>query len=447
MREDCNSDESANENSSINYLSSWTKKEDMLLLKIKNANPYQTWVKIANRFPGKNPKQCSYRYKKLIIGSDNSKVLIKDCVRLLEFDQKIYEEFEHLKSCIDNKSIYGLSPRYLRRITNKLFSFKPEEDILILKLYNEGCICDFTHKLIIEKGIFSIRKRLEMLLENKGEKIDYKREIVKTLSILKESSAQLERNDQLLEINDESLSKSTTKIPSSYNNYLINYNELPTSIENNDNLLLSYPKSIITNFECGDLPSYPFNYSTKANDYNDFNIDTEFFKNFNENKSCFSKCKVIDNPPIPDLENDFSKGLFSISDSASKDEFTRDFSTYSNIESLFEKQRQLELDIYEINQKSKYIFECIDHNLNHSRMNDESKCVAFRLYIDLSLQEKNLIIKINSIGPNFKNQNPSFTSDQLLNDSLVKVELLGDLIKILKLKIQLSNKITNQILL
>lgn len=396
-----------------NIKCAWTKEEENLLLHLKNTMKLQTWVEVASQLPGKNPKQCSYRYKKLSSTLEKTSWIREDDLKLLELVDYFGERFDIIKTYFDSKTENDIRARYFKKINPKYVGFTPEEDSIILNLYYNKIICDATHNLILLKGLLSIRRRLETLLKMRGEEMNKNFDIISILSncttlqsnidiknqviIKSEIYAQIEESN----LNDESFySKSdmASVYPKGCNDdnedLIQSFANRFEDFEMNDLFCGNYEMGVDLEMssECLSIATQSQSHRNSevklepiSERYSAMDIDKEkeenlgnfenvFMNTFNSNLPHDTACKS-DNF-ISDCEDDISNLVRS-----------------SNIENLKEKQKQLEGVLMKLNQLSEMFYHSINDKLVYSVMKDKDKKTLMDLYNNTIIQEKNLIVE------------------------------------------------------
>lgn len=139
------------------------------MLHLRNNEKISTWVEISNYFPGRNPKQCSYRYKKIFLGKEKGNWTREDDLKLLELIECFGENFSKIKTFFPSRGEKEIQSRYFKKINPQIVVFTPEEDRIILNLYNNRILNEFDRIILSKKGAVSVRKRLELLLKLKGD--------------------------------------------------------------------------------------------------------------------------------------------------------------------------------------------------------------------------------------------------------------------------------------
>lgn len=123
----------------LKYKTIWTNEEDRLLLSLVKNQNNRNWTKISSYFENKSAIQCSARFKRINPLNKKGKWTKEEDENLLKL-MKIYGKnwskiTKHFKSRtgkqVRDRFVNVLDPNILK---NK---FSEEEDLLIMKLYNE----------------------------------------------------------------------------------------------------------------------------------------------------------------------------------------------------------------------------------------------------------------------------------------------------------------------
>lgn len=249
--------------------SKWTKEEDNKLLNLRNNN--YNWKDISLQL-NKDQKKCIYRYKRLT-NDKFSKWLMEEDTLLLQLTNKYGEKFSEFTSYFPNKSERKISERYRKIKLLDNVQFTQEEDNFILKVYSNREDLGLTKKsnlsllnnqdsdifmenfnksdylnnkdnsflkfgnnkennreiqsqlknLIQAKGVRNVRKRIESLLNVKGEEIDISFNISSILSSTLSSQSTNNNLSGLSNIiinkNDDKLNKIEEELYSNKNYY------------------------------------------------------------------------------------------------------------------------------------------------------------------------------------------------------------------------------------
>lgn len=152
----------------------WTIDEDNLLLSLKKNKNISTWIEISSFFNNKNPKQCSYRYNKLICSAQKSKWTKEEDNKLQQLIEYYGENYNMIKKYFSNKCEKDIKERFYKIINLNLVSFTNEEDNCLIKIYkkkNKNLTQDES-QLIKTKGIYAVRRRINLLLKLRGIEFD-----------------------------------------------------------------------------------------------------------------------------------------------------------------------------------------------------------------------------------------------------------------------------------
>lgn len=154
----------------------WSSNDDNYLVHLRNEKKISTWVEIATFFPGKNAKQCAYRYKKVFLKKGIIQWTIDDDLKLLELVEKYGENFIEISKFFPNKKEKELSNRYFKKISPQSMIFTKEEDNSIISIYEnylKKTKIETDYSDLKKKGPVATKRRLEVLLKLKGKSIDH----------------------------------------------------------------------------------------------------------------------------------------------------------------------------------------------------------------------------------------------------------------------------------
>lgn len=444
-----------------NIRCAWTKEEEDLLLRLKNTIKLKSWVEVASHIPGKNPKQCSYRYRKLTYSLEKSNWVKEDDLKLLELVDYFGERFDIIKTYFENKTENDTRTRYFKKINTKCAEFTPEEDSTILNLYYSIYVSEDTHKVILSKGLISIRRRLETLLKMRGEDMNKNFDIISIisnnpyLSAFKEVPTQILNRSALFDSRTDDVNSNDQSSVASKSNLISTFQEgCDDDIED-----LIFCQSKKENFEANDL----FGSNYEMGIYNELSSEShcvgaqKITQELSKLKVEPDSHKMVHNEAnLKDTSLDSFENVFmhaftpdslydseSISENyitGSDDEFSH-LMRGSKVESLIEKHQKLEEVLSKLNQLSEMFYHSINDKLISSIMKDKDKKTLMDLYNNTILQEKKLIVELKSIRISVSTDSSNITLEAYANDLINKIGLLKSLIRITKMKLQLATKV------
>lgn len=414
----------------------WTKLHDELLIRLRETYKNSTWVEIASHLPGKNAKQCSYRYNKIV--SKNHEIQVwtrEEDFRLMEMVEYLGENFEAIKSYFPQKAIKEIKHRYYKKLSPKLTNFSPEEDNWLLHLYSGGELSDEKFSQLSIKGILSIKRRLELLLKLKGNtNLDNVGSIIK---VFLSKQKYTDNNDWFETENidkDNSVSKATNTINSTtasnalsdtYQYPLENYIDTNKVIE--DNHFMSTDLNILS----GNLKdcSFDMNFTDLSSVINGFNL-------FEENKDNFfdgcedSQSNFLQNQQLEQL------GCFNELNLLKKEEKDGIGIVQSQITLLLDKKSSLESILSRIQQISEGFFKNLENKIETSLIDNCSKIECLDSLAMAIKYERQLIQKLAALDSIAQDEN------QMIRDLLSTIEILINLISVTKDKVRIVRRLS-----
>ena len=432
--------------------SAWSKEEDDLLLYLRNDQKISTWVDVSSYFPNKNPKQCSYRYKKLNSYRKNIEWTKEESDKLINFVQIYGENFETIIPYFPGRTLYGIREYYHKHLNSNVHFSNVELDLVLLEFYETNQIPKDKHCLFKYKNLEFVKNRLDLLLKIKGEffedgKIDFSI-IEKILLQNNESSySSIYLSNTLSQTNSADCNFNTEN--NINNNIIVEHND-----DNEQEFYNQEYKALQNRIFCKDL-SNSFKLLSFANmtpeetpilklrrftsvtsDNNIFNLSNNDINNNNYFKAkeetfehsfygVFNNHKANCDIQFDDeyncmLENEL-KIKFPINDEINL------FEKNKFLQNIFDKTRSSTVLLFNLFEKK---LEVIDM-LNEERIMIKSK------YQSLLEKESLLVKHINSEALNIKTTNISSLVQSI--DSLIK------LIRIIKEKLDLVRKIESNV--
>ncbi len=399
--------------------SSWSKEEDELLLYLRNNQKISTWVDISTYFLNKNPKQCSYRFKKILNLNNKQKIYwSKEEEEKLQSLTELYgDNIDALKGYFNNKSLFDIKQKLLSINHFNMTTTTPEQDRIIIEYYKNGTLPDDKISKIKHLNINQLRKRLDFLLKISGEKVTESFSFSKIELQLSKDSSQ----------NSIYLSNTNT------------YSQVSKEKENND-LLLSKHESPITinqyNFENN------INSMKDESDYND--LKSKFIpiepKNYFDNiTSYFNNLSVINENSPKKIDEPILKLRRLTSDNNLIANYYNQLKEndieHQSLEEIFNERVDNEFMDFNINQK--YFNEENDRNLFDKKVLLEKKFkqiyeATHQLYdnIDTIINESNLSIDDKS---NVRNRFDECIKEELKLIESEQTELIESIERLIKL--------------
>lgn len=429
----------------------WSQEEDELLIELKNIKQIGTWVEIAAHFKNKNPKQCSYRFKKLGVGPIKEKWTREQELKLFQLVDEYGDRFDRIKPFFNDKTEEDIRVRYYKNVVHNCINFDPEEDTEILKMYYNSEISSTSQKLIMLKGIENVKRRLQLLLKNKGEELQSNFDInslipIKLLSISKSDAITSYKSNKETTICSNSNFTDSIK---------------PSKISQKQNLVNSIsPKNESL---CDEGLKLSLNDDELQDDAFSYSCYRPYRSNLTKcerklSSQCLSKChSELDFNEFNILQenskpSDFDNNLFEASflSTFSKDfnqsyEFCCEIDLYSsrtlNVESLVVKKNTLESILAQIITISNQFNEGIEERIKNSKLKEHDQSVVSELISKTLLKEKELAHSLNIVSIRLEDRQQEH---QYSKDLLLAISLLGSLIQTNKLKMKLISKVMGE---
>lgn len=406
----------------------WTKSHDEMLIKLRETFKYSTWVEIASHIPGKNAKQCSYRYNKLVSKNQENQIWSREeDFRLMEMVEYLGENFEAIKSYFPSKTTKEIKHRYYKKLCPKLINFSTEEDSWLLCLYNGGELSDQRFNQLSVKGILSIKRRLELLLKLKGSSLQNVSSIMKLFMSKQKYQDDTNWLDSENTEKEISVSKVATNTYDSTtaSNALSDIYEHKSAISRDGSRLFDDPHFITNDINVlnSSLKDYSF-------DMNFTDISSAMLNGYNifeENKDTFfDKCD-------DSYSNIFfgQNGNYNNLDSLEKEEIVK-----SQISLLLEKKSCLETILSRIQQISEGFFKNLEQKIEASVLDNTSKIECLDSLAAAIKYERQLIQKLAALDSTSQDEN------QMIKDLLSTIEILINLISVTKDKVRIVRRLS-----
>ena len=366
----------------------------------------KTWVEIEKHFTGKNAKQCAYRFKKIY------REKTKPWSRLEEHDlktltEKYGENFEYLKAFFPKRTVKEIKEKYISKISIDRKTFSPEEDLIILKLYNNKELSEEENIIIKSKSPEEVKKRLSLLLMLKKEKSD---------------------DDSNLNINSL-----LCDLP-------LKEDDITSQIFSHNNLSIS--ESLPYNLCLIESISQEVGYNTDNQSLNE-NINDKFkLKNQStQNTTLLNNIIYCNNTKDPLNLN--SKNVNFIENDTLSDkcimEKAEKLGNSCNLKLLMDKKTFLKDVLQQVNSLSNIFCEDFESKIWESKLNNDLKVKIIGNY-NRCIQEANSLFKEND-----KIVLDDLNSEKALEEIfLKKIILINELIKLEKTKMSLLGSVYNQ---
>lgn len=400
----------------------WTEEEDELLIHLRNVQKIQTWVEISSYFPGRNAKQCSYRYKKTFLGNEKNDWSKEDDLQLMNLVDCYGENFDFLKQYLPNRSVKDLKTRYYGKICHSNYNFSPEEDLVILSLFKSQPVSKESLNMLKNKESSQIKRRLELLLKLRGEDLSSNINISSLISSIstKEDDASSQIFSQTFtnteSINTEILCRVPSERDYQMSNNIINFSDDYSNLKPNIK-----PSDITTSFRIKNSRFQSNNsFNFKLENKNDENFENTFNGVFNSNS----------------FQN--NKEYFMISDQELEFQLRNQFTNNSHLSDLIDKKVALEAmlnKIYSISNLFCNDFETKIWGIEGFDCNKKIEILG--IFNNLCKEEKNLIAKFQTEYPNFNQTSEIEFATVLIN----QVQCLEEMINLVKLKMKLLNSV------
>lgn len=409
--------------------------EDELLLQLRNIRQINSWVEISSYFKNKNPKQCSYRYKKIWAGKEKFVWSREEDLLLLELVDRYDENFESISTHFAQKTEEEIKQRYykiIKKINRHYINFTPEEDEQILLMYNNSFVNNITHNIILEKGILSIRRRLKLLLELKGKILSPEFDISALIP-----SHEKKNHGSSFEVEISLNTHSEIKIGRLPESCFYHHDYSLSSLHYNDCESL-FKSTLITKSE---NENTNVSWRMKRVCKRSSSIDIDEFKFTGENNSEDLFCGEVNA-----FETSFLKAFCQDSIQVHENCYERNLDLFScsscNIDTLSEKKKSLEsifIKVSTLSQVMKDDFMIEKVRCTKTISPAEKECFI-TLYESVMKSEKELLSLLRINSPkfeinNFKEDNKS----KLLKEN----NLLESLIRVNRLKLKLIGKVVD----
>lgn len=426
----------------------WTQEEDDLLIDLRNIRRIGTWVEIAAHFKNKNPKQCAYRFKKLGSGPNKDKWTREEELKLFQLVDLYGERFEFIKSFFNSKSEEEIRSRYYKNSMQHCINFGPDEDAEILKMYYNSELNSIAQRIVLLKGTENVRRRLQLLLKNKGEEFHHNFDINSLIPMKLEC---IYKNDTL--ISDRS-NKETT----------ICSNSIFTDL--NENSLTNEKPQISGNISFANQSTIEEHLKLSLNeeDLQDDAFSSGIYHpyaNYNKREKrlssqCLSRChsdidfnefNVLQERSKPtDMENNLFEATFLSTFSKefthSDNEFMCEVDLYSNqalnVESLLVKKKSLESVLSQITTISNHFNEGINEKIKICKLKEKDKTTVNDLLTKTLSKEKELVQSLSAVSLRLEER---LHESNYNKDLMLAINLLGSLIQTNKLKMKLVSKV------
>jgi hypothetical protein len=276
----------------------WTIDEDNLLLSLKKNKNISTWIEISSFFNNKNPKQCSYRYNKLICSAQKSKWTKEEDNKLQQLIEYYGENYNMIKKYFSNKCEKDIKERFYKIINLNLVSFTNEEDHCLINIYKKKnkSLTQDEIQLIKSKGIYAVRRRINLLLKLRGIEFDESIHSLNSSYFNSNNTNETISKEKIYEekiiidypenfqINNKSLSNLSYQVKKEKNdiNNIFNIHDFH---ENSENILEN-----INNIEHNENNNHKYNHNISQMfqinyDIHNSNIENMIKKNFNSEDS------------------------------------------------------------------------------------------------------------------------------------------------------------------
>lgn len=443
--------------------SKWTKDEDNKLLNLRNNN--YNWKDISLQL-NKDQKKCIYRYKRLT-NEKSLKWLMEDDTLLLQLTSKYGEKFSEFTSYFHNRSEREIAERYKKIKLFDNITFTQEEDNFLIKVYSNredlglikksnlslmnnqeidsDILMDNSNKndslifkdnsflkfgkdnnkeiqtqlksMIHSKGVRNVRKRIETLLNVKGEDIDISFNISSILSSTLSSQSTNNNLSGLSNIahakNEEKLNRIEEELYSNKNYYeddsFAFFNkqkkiEEDILIDEDSNKKLRASDTSINNSSAFDNIEKDIFYLIDNNNnssYFDNNaIDNDFFNNYedlniSETENFF---KLNDNKFMFETNDD---EIFNSKDI--KEFFEKDLQQSNKENDNLFSNNEVNVNTQKIDEN---LFKKTTYNKKYSHSSNNIMTLNLRYYKkDSIINNKNNIFKISKVKDKKTNEN------------------------------------------
>ena len=150
----------------------WTKEEDEELIKLVKTHNGKKWKEIASNFHNKSPLQCFSRYKRIRPEIYKGSWKKEEDKLILSLIEKYGTSWSKISKIIKTRNGKQIRDRYINVLSPNINKkkFTPEEDFLLLKLYNEyGPKWATIHTFFKNRTTDMIKNRFHSSLKKKYE--------------------------------------------------------------------------------------------------------------------------------------------------------------------------------------------------------------------------------------------------------------------------------------
>ena len=150
----------------------WTKEEDEELIKLVKSHNGKKWKEIASNFHNKSPLQCFSRYKRIRPEIYKGSWKKEEDNLILSLIEKYGTSWSKISKIIKTRNGKQIRDRYINILSPNINKkkFSPEEDDLLLKLYNKyGPKWATIHTFFKNRTTDMIKNRFHSSLKKKYE--------------------------------------------------------------------------------------------------------------------------------------------------------------------------------------------------------------------------------------------------------------------------------------
>lgn len=451
------------------YKGIWSNEEDSLLLHLKNVQKLSTWVEIACYFPGRNAKQCAYRYKKIFLGKDKGNWTREEDLKLLELVEYFGEDFEKIKPYFSQKTEKEIQSRYFKKINPQIITFTNDEDKIILSMYQNRKIDELDKIILNKKGAISVKRRLELLLKLRGEDIDDLFNIHDYLPSVSYSYEHTHDNSSNRRTEDDlSVAVSNTALMS---NYELSKEDKYACRKTNE-VFLDSKTDLFSNFDDTNLNVYyddylklkekaevgVDNYNTNQNQHtptfkmSNINLPN-IGKNFNDIFSNENKFPNFEDDKEDDTFLDLfttkseTKDFYMDIDCSEVDNFKKETQKWNHIPSiknLLDKKNNLESILDKTTQVTDIFSNDLQRKVSESRLPLEEKTVMLDLFSKVEKEDKQAKLELTQLKICFSNSNNQVQEKDFSEEIVKRINNIMKQIEIAKLKLKLLSKVNVQ---
>lgn len=408
---------------------SWSKEEDNLLIELRNR--IRTWVEISTYFQNKNPKQCAYRIKKLGIGACNESWTRDQELKLLQLIEQFGGKIECIKPFFKDKTEEEIRIICLKYNARNMISFSPAEDSEILNIYYNSKVNMTSQRILMIKGIENVKRRLKLLLKNKGEELKHNFDI-----------------NSLISMNYAISNKETAKSSDSNFNDSVNPSFV-SEIHNQASFLQSTKEKIIDEQFKLSLSEVDF----QKEDYSYYKSERRL------SSQSLSRCgpefdfdeyNILQEHSRPAEENNhFEKTFLSTFRKEFRhedDEFFCEIDLYSSrtvsIECLIKQKKTLESIMERLSVISHEFNESIEAKIQNCKLKENDKFAISNLISDTLGKENELAQSVSEVTLRLEDR---LNESQYIQNLFLAISQLKSLIETIKLKLKLVSKILEEI--